>query len=131
LTIAWAIRKLKPYLEGYHFKVVTDHMAMKWLNSIKSTSGRIARWALELQQHDILFQLNVVATVLSRQPLPETLMPKGNRRANRLRSEQSQPPLQNGFSLCWITLPLLKWTVPIHYEFCLSDLLILLKKFLR
>jgi len=32
LAIVLAIRELKPYLEGYHFKVVTDHMALKWLN---------------------------------------------------------------------------------------------------
>jgi len=38
VAIVWAIRKLKPYLEGYHFKVVTDPMALKWLNSIESPS---------------------------------------------------------------------------------------------
>jgi len=65
-------------LEGYHFKVVTDHMALKWLNSIECPSGRIARWALELQQYDFEIayrkgQLNVVADALSWQPLPERL----------------------------------------------------------
>jgi len=35
LAIVWAIRKLKPYLAGYHFKVATGHMALRWLNSIE------------------------------------------------------------------------------------------------
>jgi len=78
LAIVWAIPKLKPYLEGYHFKVLTDHMALKWLNSIESPSGRIARWALELEQYEFEIayrkgQLNVVADALSRQPLPARL----------------------------------------------------------
>jgi len=78
LAIVWTIRKLKPYVEGYLFKVVTDHMALKWLNIIESPSGRITRWVLELQQYDFEIayrkgQLNVVSDSLSRQPLPETL----------------------------------------------------------
>jgi len=42
-------------MEGYRFEVITDHLALKWLNSIESPSGRIARWALEFQQ----FQFDV------------------------------------------------------------------------
>ncbi|XP_050741635.1 uncharacterized protein LOC127010777 [Drosophila biarmipes] len=34
LAIIWAIRKLICYLEGYRFEVITDHLALKWLNSI-------------------------------------------------------------------------------------------------
>ncbi|KAL7724485.1 hypothetical protein ACLKA6_007314 [Drosophila palustris] len=78
LAIVWAIRKLRCYLEGYRFDVVTDHLALKWLNSIDNPTGRIARWALELQhyQFDIHYRRgkqNVVADALSRQPLEVTL----------------------------------------------------------
>ncbi|XP_037827518.1 uncharacterized protein LOC119615583 [Lucilia sericata] len=52
LAIIWGIRKMRHYLEGYHFIIVTDHQSLKWLNSIQSPSGRIARWALEIVQFD-------------------------------------------------------------------------------
>lgn len=74
LAIIWGIRKMKMYLEGYKFIIITDHLSLKWLNSIDSPTGRLARWALELQQYQFTIQYrkgsqNVVADALSRQPL--------------------------------------------------------------
>lgn len=51
LAIIWGIRQMRPYPEGYEFIVITDHLSLKWLNSIDSPTGRLALWALELQQY--------------------------------------------------------------------------------
>jgi len=74
LAIVWVIRKLRCYLEGYRFEVITDHLALKWLNSIDSPTGRIARLSLKLQQYQFDAQYrrgyqNIVADALRRQPL--------------------------------------------------------------
>lgn len=71
VAVLFAVEKLRPYLEATHFVVVTDHYSLKWLNSIKDPVGRIARWAIRLQQYD--FEIvhrkgkdNIVPDALSR-----------------------------------------------------------------
>lgn len=74
LAVKWGIWKMRDYLEGYHFIVITDHQSLKWLNKIENPSGRLARWAMELSQYDFEIKYrkgseNTVADALSRQPL--------------------------------------------------------------
>lgn len=64
---------MRMYLEGYTFTVVTDHQSLKWLKSIQSPAGRIARWSIYLQQFDFNIKYrkgsqNVLADALSRNP---------------------------------------------------------------
>lgn len=71
LAILHALQKFRPYIEGSQFTVVTDHYSLKWLFSIKDPVGRIARWALRIQQYNFEIQHrkgkeNIVPDTLSR-----------------------------------------------------------------
>lgn len=73
LAVILAIERFRHFVEETQFRVVTDAQSLKWLNkiSVEGNSARLARWALKLQQHDILLEyrkgkLNVVADALSR-----------------------------------------------------------------
>ena len=71
LTVSWAIEKFRTYVEGYHFLVVTDHSSLRWIRSLRSPTGRLARWAFRLQMHSFDIEhrkgsLNCVPDTLSR-----------------------------------------------------------------
>ena len=50
------VRHFQPHLYGRQFTVLTNHAAVLWLMNIKEPTGRLARWALLLQQHDFTIQ---------------------------------------------------------------------------
>lgn len=71
LSVVYAVEKFRPYIDGVHFTVITDHKALVWLHKMKDPHGRLARWAMKLQQFsfDIAHRpgkLNVVPDALSR-----------------------------------------------------------------
>ncbi|CAB0039435.1 unnamed protein product [Trichogramma brassicae] len=71
LAVLWAIRKFRPYVEGYRFRVITDHSSLRWLHNLRNPTGKLSRWSLELQQFDYIVEHrkgtnNVVPDALSR-----------------------------------------------------------------
>ena len=52
LSVVWAMQTLRPYVDGQHFHVRTDHAALKWLLTIKDPTGRLARWGHRLSVFD-------------------------------------------------------------------------------
>lgn len=71
LAIVWAIKHFQHYLGMKPFEIVTDHSALKWLQTCKIPKGRRARWIMELQQYDFTIRhrpgkTNTNADALSR-----------------------------------------------------------------
>ncbi|GFY33715.1 transposon Tf2-6 polyprotein [Trichonephila clavipes] len=70
LAVVWALKKFRGYIEGTEITVASDHQPLKWLLNLKSPTGRLARWALEIQSSNLKVQYipgkaNVVADMLS------------------------------------------------------------------
>ena len=52
LAVIWAVKYFHHYLGLQPFTIVTDHAALKWLQTSHIPKGRRARWMMELQQYD-------------------------------------------------------------------------------
>ena len=71
LAVVWAVQKFCGNIEGADITILTDHQPLKWLFTLKSPTGRLARWALLLQTFNLTFTFmpgkqNVIADALSR-----------------------------------------------------------------
>ena len=67
-ALVWAVRTLRPYVEGTKFTVRTYHDALQWLMSLTESSGRITRWRLRLAEYDFTIQYHPDACI--RCPMP-------------------------------------------------------------
>ncbi|CAM6101666.1 unnamed protein product [Calypogeia fissa] len=52
LTVMWALAHFQCYLFGTPFTLVTDHQPLKWLMESSKLIGKLAHWALILQEYD-------------------------------------------------------------------------------
>ena len=53
LGLVWAAKLFRPYLLGYHCIAFTDHSACTSLLNAAHPSGKLARWAMVIQELDI------------------------------------------------------------------------------
>ena len=52
LAVVWAVTTLRPYVEGSHFTLRTDHNALRWMLTLNDPQGRLMRWRLRLMEYD-------------------------------------------------------------------------------
>lgn len=74
LAVVWAVQHFRCYLWGKKFTIITDHQPLLWLMTNESLRGKLARWALILQEFDFEIKhrsgiTNLDADGLSRNPL--------------------------------------------------------------
>lgn len=73
LAIVYSIIKLRTYLMGSKFEIITDHKGLVFLKSTPYLCARLIRWSLLIQQYDFEVKYckgsdNVIADFFSRNP---------------------------------------------------------------
>ena len=56
LAVIYALRRFTVYLEGIHFKIITDCNTFKLNLDKKEINSRIKRWSAELESYDKVFE---------------------------------------------------------------------------
>ena len=80
LAVFWAVKKLKRYLRGTPFTIVTDHSALKYIFTKEEIpEGRRGRWMIYLQQFDFKIKHRVGKKMshvdyLSRSPIEQPMI---------------------------------------------------------
>lgn len=69
LGVLHAVEAFRPFVEGYEFDLVTDHSSLQWLRRLKNPTGRLARWAVYLQQ----YKMNVIHRSGAQMKAPDAL----------------------------------------------------------
>ena len=57
LGLVWAVKYFRPYILGYPCTVYTDHAACLSLLGSQHPSGKLARWAMAIQEMDLTITL--------------------------------------------------------------------------
>jgi RNase H-like domain found in reverse transcriptase/Integrase zinc binding domain/Integrase core domain len=80
LAVVFGLRKFRHLLHGEDFEVVTDHIALTWLLSLRKPKERLPRWIVEIQTFgfEILYkrgdgELMAVPDALSRDTMDSDL----------------------------------------------------------
>jgi RNase H-like domain found in reverse transcriptase len=80
LAVVFGLRKFRHYVYGEPFEVVTDHIALTWLMSLRDSKERLARWIVEMQAYDfeVLYErgdgeIMAVPDALSRDTMDRTV----------------------------------------------------------
>ena len=83
LAVVWAVKHFRQYLHGHKFYLMCDHKPLKWCLDNRELCGRLAHWAISMQEYDyeFVFQAGVKqeADFLSRHPLSNTFDNTGAR----------------------------------------------------